>query len=138
VVASAEAFAWSDEAWMAQRAQHNAAAAPQSTYEVHAGSWLRLDDGGTPDWDQLADRLIPYVASMGFTHLELLPITEHPFGGSWGYQPLGLFAPSARYGSPEGFARFVDRCHREHIGVILDWVPAHFPSDAHGLARFDG
>ncbi|MBW3551107.1 MAG: 1,4-alpha-glucan branching protein GlgB [Proteobacteria bacterium] len=138
VVAGGEAFAWSDEAWMAQRARHNAAAAPQSTYEVHAGSWLRLDDGGTPDWDQLADRLIPYVASMGFTHLELLPITEHPFGGSWGYQPLGLFAPSARYGSPEGFARFVDRCHREHIGVILDWVPAHFPSDAHGLARFDG
>jgi 1,4-alpha-glucan branching enzyme len=90
------------------------------------------------DWDALAARLIPYALDMGFTHVELLPIMEHPFGGSWGYQPLSQFAPSARFGSPEGFARFVDACHRQGLGVILDWVPAHFPTDAHGLAQFDG
>ena len=138
VVPAVEAFEWTDEDWMAQRAHHDDAASPMSTYEVHAASWMHTDDGGVLDWDALGDRLIPYVASMGFTHLELLPITEHPFGGSWGYQPLGLFAPTARHGSPKGFAHFVDRCHREGIGVLLDWVPAHFPSDAHGLARFDG
>ncbi|WP_241371337.1 alpha-amylase family glycosyl hydrolase, partial [Escherichia coli] len=88
--------------------------------------------------DELADRLIPYVTALGFTHIELLPVAEHPFGGSWGYQPLGLFAPSARFGAPEAFARFVDRCHQAGLGVIVDWVPAHFPTDAHGLARFDG
>jgi 1,4-alpha-glucan branching enzyme len=138
IVASPEAFAWTDQDWIAQRASHDPATSPMSIYEVHADSWLRPDDGGSFDWDALGEKLIPYVASMGFTHLELLPITEHPFGGSWGYQPLGLFAPTARHGSPEGFARFVDRCHHEGVGVLLDWVPAHFPSDAHGLARFDG
>jgi 1,4-alpha-glucan branching enzyme len=107
---------------------------------VHAGSWLRiLEEGGRSlHWQELADRLIPYASHMGFTHLELLPIMEHPFGGSWGYQPLSQFAPSARFGPPEGFAAFVDRCHEAGLGVILDWVPAHFPSDEHGLARFDG
>uniref|UniRef100_UPI001575DED2 1,4-alpha-glucan branching protein GlgB n=1 Tax=Sphingomonas bacterium TaxID=1895847 RepID=UPI001575DED2 len=94
--------------------------------------------GGTLDWRGLAEQLVPYVAGMGFTHVELMPIMEHPFGGSWGYQPLGQFAPSARYGSPADFAGFVDACHRAGVGVILDWVPAHFPTDAHGLARFDG
>jgi 1,4-alpha-glucan branching enzyme len=92
----------------------------------------------TPDWDALAERLVPYVVETGFSHVELMPVAEHPFGGSWGYQPLGLFAPSGRFGPPDGFRRFVDACHRAGIGVIVDWVPAHFPGDAHGLMRFDG
>jgi 1,4-alpha-glucan branching enzyme len=129
---------WSDDAWMQGRAARHAADAPISIYEVHAGSWWRDAHGDLPDWDELAERLIPYARGMGFTHLEFMPITEHPFGGSWGYQPLGMFAPSARFGSPAGFARFVDRAHAEGLGVILDWVPAHFPTDAHGLYRFDG
>jgi 1,4-alpha-glucan branching enzyme len=131
-------FAWTDEAWMARRGAAQAPGAPISIYEVHAGSWWRDADGESLDWDRLADRLLPYVQGMGFTHLEFLPIMEHPFGGSWGYQPLSMFAPSARFGSPTGFARFVDRAHAAGIGVILDWVPAHFPTDAHGLYRFDG
>ncbi|SNS54113.1 1,4-alpha-glucan branching enzyme [Noviherbaspirillum humi] len=140
VVASDTPLIWSDAAWMAQRAQRQATDAPISIYEVHAGSWLRVleEDGRSLNWHELGDRLIPYVLRMGFTHIEFLPIMEHPFGGSWGYQPLGMFAPSARFGTPAGFAAFVDRCHAAGIGVILDWVPAHFPSDAHGLARFDG
>jgi 1,4-alpha-glucan branching enzyme len=119
---------------MARRAELQRPDAPISIYEVHAGSWMRA----CHTWDDMADRLIPYAVDMGFTHLELLPITEHPFGGSWGYQPLGLFAPTGRYGPPEAFARFVDRAHAAGLGIILDWVPAHFPTDAHGLARFDG
>ncbi len=111
--------------------------APVAVYEVHAPSWLPLDPERC-GWDMLSERLVPYVARMGFTHIELLPIMEHPFGGSWGYQPLGQFAPVARLGAPEAFARFVDRCHRAGVGVILDWVPAHFPTDSYGLARFDG
>ena len=113
--------------------------APMSIYEVHAGSWSPAAQMGVDGWDnRLADQLVPYAAGMGFTHIELLPIMEHPFGGSWGYQPLGQFAPSSRLGPPEAFARFVDRCHAAGLGVILDWVPAHFPTDAHGLAQFDG
>ncbi|MDO9708993.1 1,4-alpha-glucan branching protein GlgB [Paracraurococcus sp. LOR1-02] len=131
-------FAWSDQAWMARRGAAQAPDAPISVYEVHAGSWWRDAEGEAPDWDRLADRLIPYVQGMGFTHVEFLPVMEHPFGGSWGYQPLSMFAPSARFGSPTGFAHFVDRAHAAGIGVILDWVPAHFPTDAHGLYRFDG
>jgi 1,4-alpha-glucan branching enzyme len=138
VVASAEPFRWTDDAWLAGRAGRQHHSAPMSIYELHAGSWQRIDGDGSPDWSELADRLIPYVAQMGFTHIELLPVMEHPFGGSWGYQPLGQFAPSVRYGSPSAFAAFVDRCHAAGLGVILDWVPAHFPADAHGLARFDG
>ncbi|CAA9221505.1 MAG: GH13_9 / GH13_8 / GH13 / CBM48 / GH13_10 [uncultured Craurococcus sp.] len=131
-------FLWTDQAWMEERAARQAADAPISVYEVHPGSWWRDADGEAPDWDRLADRLIPYAQGMGFTHIEFLPVMEHPFGGSWGYQPLGMFAPSARFGSPMGFARFVDRAHAAKIGIILDWVPAHFPTDAHGLYRFDG
>jgi 1,4-alpha-glucan branching enzyme len=143
IVAPAPDWRWSDEEWMASRAARHAPDAPISVYEVHAGSWMMSDDGdgGAPaslDWRGLIDKLIPYVADMGFTHVELLPIMEHPFGGSWGYQPLSQFAPSARFGEPQDFAAFVDACHRNNIGVILDWVPAHFPTDAHGLAQFDG
>ncbi|SDC25422.1 1,4-alpha-glucan branching protein GlgB [Belnapia rosea] len=131
-------FLWSDAAWMAERGARQAPDAPISVYEVHPGSWWRDAEGESPDWDRLADRLIPYAQGMGFTHIEFLPVMEHPFGGSWGYQPLGMFAPSARFGSPMGFARFVDRAHGAGLGIILDWVPAHFPTDAHGLYRFDG
>ena len=129
---------WTDTGWMQSRAARNDAAAPVSIYEVHLGSWRRGDGNGLLDYDALADQLSDYVTRMGFTHVEFLPVTEHPFTGSWGYQPIGLFAPTARFGPPEAFARLVDRLHGAGIGVILDWVPAHFPSDAHGLAHFDG
>ncbi|AMJ63589.1 glycogen-branching enzyme [Bosea sp. PAMC 26642] len=138
IVAARPAFTWSDEAWLDKRSRAHPMAEPMSTYELHVGSWLRTEWGQLGSWDEATDRLIPYIQHMGFTHIELMPITEHPFGGSWGYQPLGMFAPTARLGEPDAFARFVDRCHAAGIGVILDWVPAHFPSDEHGLARFDG
>ncbi|WP_376099217.1 1,4-alpha-glucan branching protein GlgB [Roseomonas sp. CCTCC AB2023176] len=138
IVADPAPHAWRDEAWMARRAAAQAPDSPIAIYEVHPGSWWRAEDGHAPDWDGLAGRLIPYAKGMGFSHIELLPIMEHPFGGSWGYQPLGQFAPTARFGDPAGFSRFVDTCHRAEIGVILDWVPAHFPTDPHGLGRFDG
>ena len=138
VVASATPFRWTDAAWMERRGAAQGPRAPISAYEVHAASWLPAAEEGTSGWAALADRLVPYCAGMGFTHVELLPIMEHPFGGSWGYQPLGQFAPTAVLGPPEAFAAFVDRCHAMGIGVLLDWVPAHFPTDAHGLARFDG
>ena len=138
IVASAADWRWTDAAWMQRRVTAQSPSAPISTYEVHAASWLPATLEGAAGWAALADRLAPYCAGMGFTHIELLPIMEHPFGGSWGYQPLGQFAPSSRLGPPEAFASFVDRCHLMGIGVILDWVPAHFPTDPHGLARFDG
>jgi 1,4-alpha-glucan branching enzyme len=138
VVADDAPYTWHDDAWMEKRGAHQSAEAPISIYELHAGSWFRPGDGETLDWDSLAQRLIPYISEMNFSHIELMPVAEHPFGGSWGYQPLGLFAPSGRYGNPSGFCRFVDACHQAGIGVIIDWVPAHFPTDAHGLARFDG
>jgi 1,4-alpha-glucan branching enzyme len=126
------------QALPAERAPANQRDAPMSIYEVHLGSWRRHPDGGWHSWDDLAAALPAYAADLGFTHLELLPITEHPFDGSWGYQTLGLYAPTARFGPPEGFARFVAACRAHGLGVILDWVPAHFPSDAFGLAQFDG
>jgi 1,4-alpha-glucan branching enzyme len=140
VVASFDAFVWSDAAWMRGRDRHDLCDTAISVYEVHVGSWLRnaTDNNRSLDWVELSQRLIPYVREMGFTHIELLPIMEYPFGGSWGYQPLGLFAPTGRYGTPEDFAYFIDRCHGEGISVILDWVPAHFPADTWGLAHFDG
>ena len=131
-------FPWTDGEWVANRVTRQAEGAPISIYEVHAGSWSPAASMGVDGWDRLADQLVPYAAGMGFTHLELMPIMEHPFGGSWGYQPLGQFAPSSRLGPPEAFAAFVDRCHAAGLGVILDWVPAHFPTDEYGLARFDG
>jgi 1,4-alpha-glucan branching enzyme len=120
------------------RAPANRHDAPMSVYEVHLGSWRRSADGGFLEWDALAAQLPAYAADLGFTHLELLPVAEHPFDGSWGYQVTGLYAPTARFGDPDGFGRFVDACHAKDLGVIIDWVPAHFPTDAHGLAQFDG
>nr|CAD6617308.1 1,4-alpha-glucan branching protein GlgB [Rhizobium sp. TCK] len=139
IVASNAPFRWSDDEWMRRHDVREGEGA-MSVYEVHLESWLRVPEDGNRnlDWIELSQRLIPYVADLGFTHIELLPIMEHPFGGSWGYQPLGLFAPTGRYGTPEDFAYFVDRCHAAGIGVIVDWVPAHFPTDVWGLARFDG
>ncbi|WP_119256652.1 1,4-alpha-glucan branching protein GlgB [Shinella zoogloeoides] len=130
--------AWEDEAHLAHWASADARRQPISIYEVHAGSWQRHGDGAFLTWDELADHLIPYCVDMGFTHIEFLPISEYPFDPSWGYQTTGLYSPTARFGEPEGFARFVNGCHKVGIGVILDWVPAHFPTDAHGLGRFDG
>jgi 1,4-alpha-glucan branching enzyme len=138
IVADPEAFRWTDDEWLRKRGNLHHAGSPISIYELHPGSWLRGKDGEELHWDDIGERLIPYVAGMGFSHIELLPISEHPFGGSWGYQPLGQFAPTSRFGTPEAFARFVDRCHEAGVGVIVDWVPAHFPTDIHGLAHFDG
>jgi 1,4-alpha-glucan branching enzyme len=140
VVPQQDRHRWRDEAWMAARGKRQAPDAPIAIYEAHLGSWLKPGEHGQAGalWDFAIERLVPYLVDMGFTHLELLPITEHPFGGSWGYQPLGMFAPTARFGPPEGLLRFVDALHNAGIGIILDWVPAHFPNDAHGLARFDG
>ena len=129
---------WDDAAHLAHWAAADARRQPISIYEVHAASWQRHSDGGMLSWDELADRLIPYCTDMGFTHIEFLPVTEYPFDPSWGYQTTGLYAPTARFGEPEGFARFVNGCHKVGLGVILDWVPAHFPTDAHGLGHFDG
>ncbi len=131
-------FAWTDKGWMSARRDRDPRRTPMSIYEVHAGSWRRGERNEWLDWDAQAEALIPYVVDMGFTHVELMPVTEHPLDASWGYQPIGLFAPTSRFGDPAGFARFVDRCHGAGLGVILDWVPAHFPVDPHGLAQFDG
>lgn len=129
---------WGDAAHRKHWATTDARRQPISIYEVHAGSWQRHADGSFLSWDEMADRLIPYVVEMGFTHIEFMPISEHPYDPSWGYQTTGLYAPSARFGPPEAFARFVDGAHRAGISILLDWVPAHFPTDAHGLAHFDG
>ncbi|MGL6180568.1 MAG: 1,4-alpha-glucan branching protein GlgB [Aestuariivirga sp.] len=137
-VAETGNFVWNDEAYIEARRHRDPRRMPMSIYEVHLGSWKRKDGNAFLSYDELAADLIPYVADMGYTHIELLPITEHPFDPSWGYQPTGLYAPTSRFGDPAGFARFVDAAHRSGIGIILDWVPAHFPTDEHGLARFDG
>ena len=130
---------WQDEAWMAARVTTQALDKPINIYEVHLGSWKRVpSDNGFLNYRDLARELVAYAKEMGYTHLELLPITEHPFDGSWGYQATGYFAPTSRFGSPSDFMAFVDYCHQAGIGVILDWVPAHFPRDAHGLGFFDG
>ena len=129
---------WGDQAWLAERAQRQSLDQPLSIYELHAGSWKRHADGRWLSYRELADELVPWMIELGFTHIELMPISEHPFSGSWGYQPSGLFAPTARFGTPDDFRYLVDACHQAGIGVILDWVPGHFPDDAHGLASFDG
>ncbi|MFM9926854.1 1,4-alpha-glucan branching protein GlgB [Variovorax sp. H27-G14] len=130
-------YEWNDSEWMARRGAHNALNAPQSVYEVHLGSWRR-HDGEFLGYRELAHALAAYVNKMGFTHVELMPVTEHPFYGSWGYQTTGYFAPTARYGSPQDFMYMVDHLHQQGIGVLLDWVPSHFPVDEHGLGFFDG
>ncbi len=124
--------------WQSERERLHAVDAPITIYELHAGSWMRGENNRFLSYTELADRLIPYVRDMGFTHIELLPVSEFPFDGSWGYQPIGLYAPTSRFGTPEDFASFVSRCHEAGIGVLVDWVSAHFPTDVHGLARFDG
>jgi len=137
IVAARSSYQWSDAGWMASRSadmRHR----PMSIYEVHPGSWARTETGEYLSYRDLADRLIPYVKDLGFTHIELMPLAEHPFYGSWGYQPIGLFAPSCRYGAPDDLRALIDRAHAAGIGVILDWVISHFPEDEHGLTRFDG
>jgi 1,4-alpha-glucan branching enzyme len=131
---------WQDSAWMEARKNVAVLDTPMSVYEVHAGSWRRNpdEDYRSLTWRELAGELIPYVTNLGFTHIELLPVAEHPFDGSWGYQVTGYYAPTSRFGTPDDFRHFVDQCHQHNLGVLLDWVPGHFPKDAHGLAYFDG
>ncbi|MBN1444131.1 MAG: 1,4-alpha-glucan branching protein GlgB, partial [Planctomycetes bacterium] len=139
VVHDIDKYQWTDQEWIREgRRRRNALDAPQAVYEVHLGSWMRGEGNRFLTYRELADRLVPYVKEMGFTHIELLPVLEHPLDDSWGYQALGYFAPTSRHGSPDDFMALVDACHREEIGVILDWVPAHFPKDDYGLRFFDG
>jgi 1,4-alpha-glucan branching enzyme len=140
IVANLEGYAWGDDTWMRERAQRDWRKSPVNVYEVHLSSWKHAWGREPPfySWQEAIDTLIPYVVDMGYTHIELMGVAEHPFDGSWGYQVVGYFAPTSRFGSPKDFMAFVDRCHQAGIGVILDWVPAHFPKDAHGLAEFDG
>lgn len=134
-------YEWKDEDWMRNRKKHNALNAPFSVYEMHLASWMRPDKNNEESYNsyaQIVERLVPYLLDTGFTHVELMPVMEHPFDGSWGYQGTGYFAPTSRFGNPQEFAYFVDQLHQAGIGVILDWVPSHFPYDAHGLFMFDG
>jgi 1,4-alpha-glucan branching enzyme len=138
IVCNIDKYKWNDGAWLEGRAKSDWLHSPMSIYEVYAGSWRRQPDGRWLTYRDLADQLIPYVKRMGYTHIEFMPLMEHPFDASWGYQTVGYFAVTSRYGAPGDFMYFVDRCHQEGIGVLLDWTPAHFPRDAHGLAFFDG
>ena len=140
IVADIEGYEWHDQGWMRERAQRDWRRAPINVYEVHLSSWKHAWARNPPfyTWQEAAQTLIPYVVDMGYTHIELMGVAEHPFDGSWGYQVVGYFAPTSRFGTPKDFMAFVDQCHQAGIGVILDWVPAHFPKDSHGLAEFDG
>ena len=138
VVHSLGAYKWQDKKWQAAKAKTAPYDKPMLIYEAHLGSWRRKEDGSVYTYEELIDTLIPYVKGMGYTHLELMPLSEHPYDGSWGYQVTGYYAATSRYGTPEHLMKFIDACHQNGIGVIMDWVPAHFPRDAHGLAKFDG
>ncbi|MEK7851626.1 MAG: 1,4-alpha-glucan branching enzyme, partial [Deltaproteobacteria bacterium] len=140
IVYDIEGYTWSDDKWMEERVRRNALDAPISIYEVHLGSWMRVPEEGNRclTYKELAHKLVEYVKDMGYTHLQLMPVTEHPLDASWGYQTIGYFAPTSRFGTPKEFMYFMDYMHQNSIGVLLDWVPAHFPKDGHGLARFDG
>ena len=140
IVADPSRHVWHDGTWVAERWRHNDREAPLAIYEVHLGSWRRnlAENGRYLSYRELAGQLVPYVVEMGFTHIEIMPIMEYPFDGSWGYQPVSLFAPTSRYGAPDDFRALVEACHQAGIGVLLDWVPGHFPNDPHGLGRFDG
>ena len=138
VITARDGYTWEDGDWLQRRQQSDWLHEPVSIYEVHLGSWQRGDHDEFLSYREIAHRLVPYVKSLGFSHIELMPVTEHPFDGSWGYQTTGYFAPTSRFGRPDDFRYFVDFCHQHGIGVILDWVPAHFPKDSHGLAWFDG
>ena len=138
IIEAADDYPWHDGLYRSRRAKHKPLNRPLNIYEVHAGSWRRHPDGSVYSWDDLAAELIPYVRDMGYTHIELLPIMEYPYDPSWGYQVTCYYAPTHRYGSPQQLMHFVDECHRQNIGVILDWVPAHFPKDENGLYEFDG
>jgi len=131
-------YKWQDKDWIANKAKKNIYESPINIYEVHAGSWKTFEDGNSLDYVSLAEKLAAYLKEMNYTHVELMPITEYPFAGSWGYQVTGYFAPTKRYGDAKDFMYFVDYMHQNGIGVLLDWVPAHFPRDGHGLANFDG
>ena len=139
IVCDLSRYSWSDDDWMEFRQTANWLERPMSIYEVHLGSWRRPQDGREFfSWSELADQLIAYCHELGYSHLQLMPVSEHPFDGSWGYQVTGYFAPTSRFGSPHDFMNFVDRCHQAGLGILVDWVPAHFPTDPHGLGRFDG
>lgn len=155
IVTDLETYSWNDDDWMEKRRNTEPQEQPISVYELHLGSWLHVSADEAPEngqvvgmsekpgarfltYRELADKLIPYIKELGFTHIEVLPVAEHPYDGSWGYQVAGFFAPTSRYGNPQDFMYFVDQCHKNDIGIIVDWVPGHFPKDAHGLARFDG
>lgn len=138
IVADIDTYSWQDDAWITARSEKNPLAIPMSIYEVHLGSWMWNEEGAWLTYRQLADKLVSYLKDMNYTHIELMPVAEHPFDASWGYQVTGYYAPSSRYGSPADFMYFVDVCHQNDIGVILDWVPAHFPKDGYALGFFDG